>query len=398
MRACSLTDRITGFGPVDRGSIPRAPAFKMVRKEFLSGVSILVGTCIGAGILGIPYVVSKSGFLIGFAYLILIGLTVLLINLYLGEVILRTKGKHQLVGYAEKYLGKIGKAFMEFSLIFGVYFAIVAYISGVGQSLGILLNSSPFLMSILFSIFMAFLLWGGLKSLKRFEKWGVGIILLLLVLIFSIFVDKISISNLFYLNFNYLFLPFGVILFAFLSFSIVPEIGFVLKNKKNLKKVLIFGTLISISLYLLFTFVVVGFKGVNTPEIATLALGPIFIFFGIFTMFTSYFALGNALNDYFKYDESDKGFKSWFLSAILPIFIFLIVSLFRFFSFTKILSIGGVVSGGIAVILILLIVKKAKNEGKKKPEYSIPINWFIIIFLSLIFVAGIIREVISAFS
>lgn len=52
-------------------------------KTFLAGISILIGTAIGAGVLGIPYVVSKSGFLVGAIHIILIGAIILLANLYL---------------------------------------------------------------------------------------------------------------------------------------------------------------------------------------------------------------------------------------------------------------------------------------------------------------------------
>ena len=45
-------------------------------KKFFSALAVLVGTCVGAGILAIPYVISKSGFAIGLFYLIFIGLFV----------------------------------------------------------------------------------------------------------------------------------------------------------------------------------------------------------------------------------------------------------------------------------------------------------------------------------
>ena len=77
--------------------------------QLLTATSSIAGTCIGAGFLGIPYVAAKSGFLIASAYLIIFSVIILLINLYLGEIILRTKGNHQLTGYAQKYLGKKGK-------------------------------------------------------------------------------------------------------------------------------------------------------------------------------------------------------------------------------------------------------------------------------------------------
>jgi len=70
-----------------------------------------------------------------------------------------------------------------------------------------------------------------------------------------------------------------------------------------------------------------------------------------------------------------------------------LISFFDFFSFTKILSIGGVVSGGMLAVLGLLMAKKAKIYGERKPEYSIPLNWIVIILLSLIFVLGVVREI-----
>ena len=368
-------------------------------KGFYAGLAILIGTCIGAGVLGIPYVVAKAGFLVGLGYILLIGLIIIFVNLYLGEIILRTKGKHQLPGYAEKYLGKKGKVFMQFALIFGIYSAIVAYIFGIGESFSFLFfgdSSYSLLIGIVFAGFMSLLLWRGLKALKRFEKWGVGIILFLLILIVILFAGKISFSNLSGFDFNYLFLPFGVVLFALMSFSAMPEINFVVKDKKKFKKLLILGTSVSIIFYILFALIVVGFKGLNTPEISTLALGPVFVVLGIFTMFTSYLALGNALRDHFKYDDIYKKKKAWFLAAIVPIFIFLFIKMFEFFSFAKILSIGGVVSGGMIAVLVLLMIKKVKKKGNRKPEYSIPVNWFVIGLLSLIFIAGVVREIIVA--
>lgn len=367
-------------------------------KKFLAGLAILIGTTIGAGVLGIPYVTAKAGFLISLVYILLIGLIIVLVSLYLGEIVLRTKGNHQLGGYAEKYFGKKGKLIVNFAMIFGTYAAIVAYIFGVGESFSFLFFANSFysiLFGLGFALFMSFLLWRGLKAFKRYEKIGVGIILGLLILIIILFAKDVSFVNLIGNNFNYVFLPFGVILFAFLSFHAIPEINLVLKkDKKPMKKILILGTFISAIFYILFALIVVGFKGTETPEISTLVLGPVFIILGILTMFTSYLSLGNALKDHFSYDNKDKKIKSWFLSAVIPILLFLFVKMFKFFSFVKILSIGGVVSGGIIAISVLLMVRKAKKKGNRKPEFKIPVNWFIIGLLSLIFIAGVFREII----
>ncbi len=268
---------------------------------------------------------------------------------------------------------------------------------GIGESISFLIsgNSSyTTLFGILFGVGMSGLLWRGMKALKKYEKIVVSIVLGLLVVIFFMFFNKIEVANLIYFNVGNIILPFGVILFAFLAFYAIPEVKIVLyKKEKLMKKVLIFGTLISVIFYSLFALVVVGFKGVETPEIATLALGTVFVFLGIFAMFTSWLALGNALDESFRFDEKLKKYKSWIFTALVPILLFLLIRFFEFFSFTRILSIGGVVSGGLLAVLIMLMVKKAKKKGNRKPEYSMPVNWFIIGFLILIFVLGVIREI-----
>lgn len=371
---------------------------KSSNKSFLVALSILVGTCIGAGVLGLPYIAAQSGFFITVAYIIVIGVLVFGVNLYLGEVSLRTKKKHQIGGYARKYLGQKGMVLTEFAFIFGIYSAVIAYMFGVGDSLSFLvfgnLNYSIFF-GIFFGIFMSFLIWRGMKSLKRFEEWGVSLVLFLLILIVLVFIKQVDFNNLYTINLKNLFLPFGVVLFSLLSFHAVPEVKIVLaKNKKLMKKAIFFGTLIPVIFYILFVFVVVGFKGINTPEIATLSLGPVFVIVGILTMFTSYLALGYALEENLRYDKMMSKNKSWFYASIIPIFLFLFVRFFNYFSFTKILSIGGVISGGLLGILILLINKSAKKKGDRNPEYSIPINWFIIVVVSLIFILGVLTQVL----
>jgi len=70
------------------------------KRNFLSAAFTLTGTIIGAGILGLPYVFAKAGFVIGLFWLIFLGLTLIFVKLCLGEIILRTKQTHQLPGYA----------------------------------------------------------------------------------------------------------------------------------------------------------------------------------------------------------------------------------------------------------------------------------------------------------
>lgn len=361
-------------------------------------VATLTGTAIGAGILSIPYVISKSGLLIGLLNILIFGAIILFLHLYLGEVILRTKGKHQLPGYAEKYLGKKGKILMLLSSLIFLYGALVAYVLGEGKVLSFVLFGTlnySLLFSLIFFIIMSALIFLGLKTLEEGEKYNLFIILAIILAIFLFFISKVNLSNFVLVEKNpaMWFMPYGVILFAFLALSALPEMREeMVREEKKFKKAIIIGSIIPVVAYILFTIAVYGFTGQNTPEIATMALGKLPSLLAIFTMFGACFALGIALKELFMYDFKIKHSVSFALAMVPVLVIFLIITIFNLFDFAKWLSIVGSIAGGIAGILIMIMVKKAKEKGQRKPEYSVPLNWPIIIILSLIFIAGIVYQ------
>jgi len=369
----------------------------MAKSKFFPALATLVGTVIGAGFLGIPYVVSKSGFFMGVIWLILIAAIFLLVKLYLGEISLRTKGNHQLTGYAARYLGKNGKILMFLAVIFGVYPALLAYLIGEGKSLSYIFlgtTNYSFVFSIIFWMALSALTFRGLKALKKYEKISMIIVLSLVFIIFIMFFPKIKITNLTYTN-NDLFAPFGLIMFSFLAFSAMPEVERILKGQENLmKKVIILGTLIPLAVYFLFTLVMVGISGQEVNEIATLNMGKFVSLLGIMTMFTAFFASSLAIRDMFRFDFNLGRFKGWLLSSLIPLALFIIVYFFNLVGFVQLLSISGIVSGGMTGILVLIMNLKAKKLGNRKPEYSIKINKLIILAISLVFILGVILELL----
>lgn len=286
-----------------------------MKDKFFPALAVLVGTTIGAGFLGIPYVVSKSGFIPGLVYLFLIAVFMLYTRLYLGEVILRTKGNHQLTGYASRYLGKWGKRLMFFAMIFGIYSALVAYLIGEGQSLSYIFFGNiaySFYFSIAFWFVMFFLTYIGLKALKKYEKASMFVVLFFVLLILIFFISRVKMENLDYINRDNLFLPFGVILFSFLGFSAMPEVErILLGQEKFMKKVINLSIIVPFIVYLIFMLVVVGVFGREVPEVATLILGRFFSFLGVLTMFTAFFAISLAIRDMYRFDFKLGRFKGW---------------------------------------------------------------------------------------
>jgi len=369
---------------------------KYLDKRFWAAVFTLVGTMIGAGILGLPYVFSKSGFLIGLGWLLALGGVLIFVKLCLGEVVLRTKGDHQLAGYAEKYLGKWGKNIMFFTMIFGIYSALLAYLIGEGQSFSRLFTGGldyAIYFGIGFWFLMTFLLKEGIRGLRKIETWGVLVIIFIILLMLGWYFPQVEVSNISYTDFSFVFLPFGIVLFALLGFACIPELEREIKgDEKKMWKIIVTGSLISIILYAIFSFIFVGVLGKGVTEVATLSFGNFITVLGIFTMLTSYFVLSFALKDMFDFDFDSSKLRNFLFVSIFPLLLYIFVSFFSLFSFVRVLSIGGVVGGGITGILVLLMAKKAKKQGNRKPEYKVPLPWIVIVILSLLFAAGIFFE------
>lgn len=368
------------------------------KSNLFAAIATLTGTIIGAGILGIPYTFAKSGFLVGFIQLIILGIILMIINLYFGEIILRTKQRHQLPGYAEKYLGKKGKIIMLLSSLVFLYGALTAYILGEGQVLSFVIfgnQNFAILLSMLFFFIMLPIVYLGIKALEKGEIFGLIAVSSIILIIFFVFLPKIDWNNFSFISSNPVmwFMPYGVLLFAFLALSALPELREELcTEEKKMKKAIIIGSLIPIVLYILFIVAVYGFSGQSTPEIATIVLGKLPSLLAIFTMFTAFCAIGIALKELYYHDLNIKHDRAFAL-AFFPLFIIaLFLLILNLVDFVKILSIIGSVAGGIAAIMVLLMAKKAKEKSERKPEYSIPINWTIIIILSLVFIAGIVYQ------
>ncbi|MBI4140857.1 hypothetical protein HY485_03405 [Candidatus Woesearchaeota archaeon] len=367
----------------------------MKNNHLYTSIATLVGITIGAGVLGVPYAVAKAGFLTGLLDLVLIGIAMLFLNLILGEVTLRTKGHHQLTGYAQTYLGSWGKQLMSTAMIFGIYGAIVAYIIGGGQSLAQIFGGPAWVWSTLFFITGAIIINKGLKTLEEseFAMEATKLIIFTIIVALIFFTRTIHTENLAVFNVNNLLLPYGIILFAFLGTTAIPEMREELqKNKHALKKAIIIGSIIPLIVYTIFALTVVGTAGTTTTEIATITIGQqlgniglaLANLFAVLALMTSYIGLGYGLSDMYHHDYKLKEKTAWILTCSIPVLILII----GVQSFAKTIEITGALSGGLTCILIVLMHWKAQKHSQRKPEYTIKLNWLLRSILITLFTTG----------
>lgn len=329
---------------------------------------MITGLTIGAGILGIPYVVARAGLIAGLAQIVFFGVITLFLNMMIGEVAIKAGVNMQLPGLAGKYLGAPAKVILSATLFLSALGALLAYIVGEGAALSALLGGDQFVWSIVFWSLGSFFVWRGLSTVKIFEKIASIAVISLIVFLSVYLLPHVRPENIFYFNFGNFFLPYGVILFALGGSSAIAEAHALLPDRaRDFRRALIIGTVIPILVYLLFAIAVVGAFGLGVSEVATVGLSAKFgvgisilaNIFAVLAMGTGFVGLGTALRDTLCWD-----FKlSTWLSVLLVITIPLALFLFGIKSFVAILGFVGGLFLAIDSIFMVVIYWVARRRG-----------------------------------
>lgn len=361
----------------------------------------MLGSVIGAGILGIPYAVVKVGWAIGVFYIIALGLLVMGLNLMLGEITLRTKQPMQIVGFAGKYLGEKGKIFMAVVSSFSLFGALLAYLIGEGAILSGLFGGSAFFWSLIFWVIGAALVFFGLSLVKKIDVFLSLIILTIILVLAFISAPEIKLPHLSTVSFSNFFLPFGVILFALQGASAIPQAHELLPHEqKRLRTVIITASSIIIVAYIFFTTVVLGVTGAETTEVATLGLGSklgrgVFVLVNVFAAFvmgTAFVNLSLAIKRIFIWDYKIPRFAAWLLTALIPLVLFLI----GFRNFIDTIDFVGAIFGSITAIIIIAIYWRAKSRGDLFPHsYGLRHSLLLSVLVIIVFLIASIYSIIG---
>lgn len=366
-------------------------------------VATLAGTIIGVGMFGLPYAASQAGFKLTLIYLFLLGIIVTVIHLIYGEIVLRTKEKHRLPGYAQTYLGRWGRTAASIIFFTTLYLALLAYLLIGGEFLSIIFsgwfNFSPALGALILAILGFGVVFKGLKLTGVFEFFLTAA---LIVLIVGLSVYSIKLFDPINLNLKSadIFLPYGLILFALAGGSAIPEIrNFFRTGRKNyLKWAIILGTFIPVLIYAVFITAVLGTSGPATSAEAVKGLLPYFgptlikyaALVGFLAVITSFFTIGLNIKNSLIFDFKLPKVLSFLFTAGAPLILFFS----GFKNFISILSFSGAVLGGLEGLLLILIWRQARRRSARTPEYSLQLGTGLQLILALVFLAGLVYEIL----
>jgi len=363
-------------------------------KIFLYPLATMCNTIIGIGIFSLPYIASKVGLPLMFAYFILLGCLVAVIHLMFCELALGTPDFKRLAGFAQIYLGKWGWIVAMVTNIIGFFGILAAFMIVGGQFLYQFLSpwfgSTEIVYNFIYFLSGMILVYFGISAISRVGLLGLG----LFFVVFAI----LAISGMPFFNMQNLaaqtgtqgdiFLPYGAVLFALWASSSIPEVEEMLgkKNRKDLlKPILVSASAIALTVYFLFIIMIVGITGPATTQSAFIGLKQVlgngttslFFLFGLVTSFTSFIIVGLTTRKILTYDMHIEKNLACILTAVIPMILFLT----GFKNFIDIFSLVGGVLLGSDGILILLMYQRARPDRK---AITYP--------LLLIFIGGIIYE------
>jgi len=369
--------------------------FNALLKNYIFPVATLAGSIIGVGFFALPYIALQSGIWLTLFYFVAVASMVIFTHLLFCEISLKTPDFKRFPGFVEYYLGKKVKFIPLFSAIFGGFGVLLIYLMIGGQFLAEALSptfgGNNLAYTLIYFFAGAGAIYFGTKVVSKFELGALVALFVSFLIIFLRGLPYFNLNNIFVSNFVFrtsnLFLPYGAIMFSLWGMGMIPEIEEMLgKNKKNIKKVIITSLLTAVVFYVCFIFLVLGITGKTTTEASLLGLKNFFsgpailavLLIAVFTTFNGFMALGLTLKKVLIYDLKIKPMHAFIIICAVPLILFLL----GINSFIPVISFVGGVFLGIDGILVLLMYKKINKK-----------TW-IIYPLSLVFLAGIIYEII----
>ncbi len=299
----------------------------------MRAVVVMIATILGLGILGLPYVFTQAGFVVGLVELLVVAAALCCLYLMYAEITLHVPGRHRYAGYMGQLLGPRVGRFAGIFFVATMFGGLLPFLIVVGPFLHGLFGLDPFFGSILMWMLAAVMLLFGMGVVVRVESWIIGTLLLVYVLLMIFSVPHLHLNAMAAFGKPHFFLlPIGVILFALGGFGAIPEMHDLLgRQKRRIGKAILLSMTILTLLYGLFVFFVMGTLGETVaqnplPAMAALMppwLGVLVLLVGTISAFSIFPVIGSELIATLQVDFGrSKGF-AWSVTALVPLLVYL---------------------------------------------------------------------------
>lgn len=388
----------------------------------LGGVLLICGSCIGAGMLGLPIITGLAGFVPSLFGFFAAWLFMTLTGLLLVEATGWFPHRSNMITMVGHTLGKVGKMLSWVLYLFLFYALLVAYVSGSGQIFASFTGLPVWSCSLLFILLFGWIVYFGTRAVDLCNRWLVlGLIIAYLALVF-LGLQKVDITLLLHSIPTYAFIALPVLVVSFGYHNMVPTLTTYMKGDlKKVRLTILLGSLLALLIYLLWEVIVMGIvpyngsfgildsylHGREGADSLSRALGSSWVTFfaqafAFFAILTSFLAQGlglvHFLSDGFqiKYRRREN---IWMcVSVFIPPLFFALVQPQIFFSA---LSLGGVIAASLFGIIPVLMIWRGRYLLKLGRSYRVfggkPLLVAIFLFALLICVFHIANMVDAPF-
>ncbi|KAA0006764.1 MAG: amino acid permease [Thermoplasmata archaeon] len=339
-----------------------------IRITPMEGLAILVGTQVGAGVLGLPYAASRVGLLP--AIFVLFG--IMLLMLFTALIVLDfSASMHgaQMSTVAENVLGKAGGWIMYASIALMSFGALLAYVAGMGSVFSQLFGIEKSLGAAIFWVIASIIIYAGVEASGKTELIMNYLMLALFIGVVVLLVPHAKLSNALYVDLSGILSMVGISIFALGCHTVIPDVYKAIGSYKKTKKVVIASFLIPAILYAIFMASFLLVFGKNAPQIATQGLQEIYGKTGVIigniipllAITTSYIGVGLAQQSNSKEFLKLKKPIAWSITTIPPLLVYFA----GIKNFADVLAFAGD-TGDMAAFIILPIVIWVVGKYKKK--------------------------------
>ncbi|MEM5882038.1 MAG: aromatic amino acid transport family protein [Candidatus Aenigmatarchaeota archaeon] len=349
----------------------------MDRNVLVKLIYLILSTMIGAGILGLPYMLYSVGFVPSIFLYFLSMFVVYIVSIILVKASLKYY-KTILFDIFERYLGKTFRNISFILFSFSILFISIAYLNVINSSIKFFEKNSEIYALLIVAVAMS-IAFIGFNFVEKSEKvlFTIKLIVIFVFLSFIIFVPKKYEVELIKFDLKNYFKFLLVSIFAFSFYSIVPSLLYVTKDDKTLKNAILFSIVIAFFIYLSFSYLTASRSG--ELEISMLGFNEVFNILAIFLVITPYlilsWILSENISEFFRQEKR----VSVLISFGLPFILFIVLPK-SFLLYIEITSAFFILS---IYFLIGLLGYRFSNElsiNKNLPLFLMVISTILIFF------------------
>jgi len=339
---------------------------------------IITGYGIGGGVLSMPYLAQRIGFINAVIVLAVAFAASYVLHLMIADLSLKTQGGGQIIACLEQFLfrGKMKKLLTVgfFGLLIAILFTnLTGYITGAEEILvGLFPSLSSLFAKLIFYLIAASVVLLGLKAVGVSEKVSIAVMsgLIALLAVFSFF-GKTYPVPLLERNFSGCLAYYGMAMFSLAAFFSVPQAVKGLGGDcKKIKKAVFLGFLNNFVIIVVINFCAI-LKSEQVTQVAmtgwTAGIGLwAQLVGGLFTvvaMLTTYWSLSLALSDIVAETTRMNSRLAW-LVATAPSLVLALVNPGGFMSLMR-------TAGGLISIIIAVMVVPAYMNCRKIGQTSV---------------------------